>query len=218
MSNAESKKKITYEKLFWLFIVGSLIGVVFEGFFCLINYGAWETHVVSMWGPFCIIYGIGAAGMYIGAVLLENKGVLYKFTMYAVIATIVEYICGALLKYGLNMEAWNYDGQLLNIDGIVCLKMSLMWGLMGVLFASLLVPPLEKAFLKLEGKGWKLICALFSVFMAVNLSLTAVCILRWAERRVEAVPNNSVEAYVDKRYDDAYMQERFCEWRFLDTK
>lgn len=216
MTREDVKKRITYAKLFWLFIFGSLFGVVFEGFFCLFNYGAWETHVVSMWGPFCIIYGIGAAGLYVGSVLLEKKSTAVKFLMYAVIASAVEYLCGILLKYGLNMEAWNYDNNFMNIDGIICLKMTIVWGLAGVIFGKHLVPHFEKIFDKMNGKMWKVTCIVFSVFMAVNLSLTAVCILRWAHRHEEIKPDNAVEQYIDKKYNDTYMEARFIEWRFLD--
>lgn len=58
-------KPITYENMFWLFMIGSVLGVILEGIWCLIRAGHWETHVVSMWGPFCIIYGFGAVGLYL---------------------------------------------------------------------------------------------------------------------------------------------------------
>lgn len=212
----EKKQRITYPKLFWLFIFGSLFGVVFEGFFCLFKYGAWETHVVSVWGPFCIIYGIGAVLLYVCSVRFESKNILARFLSYAVIASAVEYLCGVILKYGLNMEAWNYSGNFWNIDGIICLKMTLVWGSAGILFSRYAVPSLEKVFAKMEGKGWKIACTCFSVFMAINLTLTGVCIVRWAQRHKEDVADNRVEEYIDEKYNDTYMQTRFMEWRFLD--
>lgn len=43
-------KPIAYENMFWLFMIGSVLGVILEGIWCLIRTGHWETHVVSMWG------------------------------------------------------------------------------------------------------------------------------------------------------------------------
>lgn len=140
--------------MFWLFIFGSLLGVLLEGLFCLFRKGAWETHVVSVWGPFCIIYGLGAAVLYVCAVLLENKNIALRFTAYAVIATVVEYFCGALLKYGLNMRAWDYEGLFLNIDGLVCLTSALSWGALGLLFEKFAVPQIDKIALKMNSRGW----------------------------------------------------------------
>lgn len=97
--------KITYPKIFWLFLFGSLLGVLIEGFWCLIKYGCWETHVVTVFEPLCIIYGLGTAGCYVGSVLLENKKLITKFLSFALIGTVVEFAAGLILEYGLNMKA-----------------------------------------------------------------------------------------------------------------
>lgn len=213
---AGKKRRITYKKLFWLFIIGSLLGVLLEGVFCRIRYGAWETHTVAVWGPFCIIYGIGAAGLYACAVWLEKKNSVYRFLMYSLVATVVEYICGALLLYRLNMKAWDYSGEFLNYKGIICLKMTLVWGVAGLLFEKYAVPYLEKLFDETDGRLFKTVTVLLSVFMVVNLSLTVVCMLRWADRHNGIPPENKMEEFVDEKYNDEYMQNRFCEWWFLD--
>ena len=67
------QSKITYEKLFWLFIVGSLIGVVMEGVFCVFFKGHWESHVLTLVGPFNALYGAGAVLFYSLIALLQNK-------------------------------------------------------------------------------------------------------------------------------------------------
>lgn len=208
------KNRITYEKLFWLFMAGSLLGVLLEGVWCLVSYGKWETHVVSMWGHFCIIYGFGMAGFYIGSVLMENKNIFLRFVAFAVIGSAVEYICAWVLDRGLNMEAWNYKGQFMNINGFICLKMTVIWGILGVLFGTL-VPKIDALFEKMQGMGWKIACSVLSVFMAVNLAFTAVCIVRWSHRHEGIRPSGSVIEKIDKKYNDEMMAERFCEWRFL---
>ena len=69
----KTEKAITYAKLFWLFLVGSVVGVIIEGLFCLIAKGHWETHVVSILAPYNILYGMGLVVFYIGAVKLQHK-------------------------------------------------------------------------------------------------------------------------------------------------
>lgn len=88
-------QQIIYADLFWLFMAGSLLGVLIEGVFCVFRYGHWETHTVAVWGPFCIIYGIGAVVLYIGAVLLEGKSYILQFVIFTFAATVIEYLCGA---------------------------------------------------------------------------------------------------------------------------
>lgn len=41
--------------MFWLFMFGNVLGVLLEGTWCKLCFGHWETHVVTIWGPFCLI-------------------------------------------------------------------------------------------------------------------------------------------------------------------
>lgn len=209
------KKMVRYFDLFWLFMIGSLLGVLIEGVFCLFIHGHWETHTVAVWGPFCIIYGIGAVILYIGAILMKDKSYVLQFFVFAVVITVVEYLCGALLKYGLYMQAWDYSKRFLNIDGLVCPAFSIGWGIAGVAFSKWCVPILRRLFSKMNGLMWNIFCIGLSVFMAVNLLITSVCIVRWSQRQQGVLPRNSMERYIDEIWYDNRMQKRFCEWRFI---
>lgn len=207
---------VTYQKLFWLFMVGSLVGVPLEGVWCLLKYGHWETHVVTVWGPFCIIYGFGAAACYAGAVLMKNRNIFFRFLMFALIGDAVEMICGLFLEYSLNMYAWDYRNQLFNIRGYVSLLMTVIWGVLGIVF-GFITPLLEKCFLKMKGRAWKNACAVLSVFMAFNFLVTAACFVRWKHRHFEIpMRNNRVTEWIDKNYNDEKMATRYCEWRFYE--
>lgn len=210
-------RKISYSELFWLFMAGSLLGVLIEGIFCLFHYGHWETHTVAIFGPFCIIYGIGAVIFYVGSILMKDRNKIFQFIIFAVSATIIEYICGALLKYGLGMRAWNYSRQLFNIDGLICLKFTVIWGLGGVLFSIFAVRRLKNIFDKMHSKKWNISCFLLSIFMTINFTLTSFCIIRWAERHYGILPRNSIEQYIDENWNDNIMQKRFCEWKFIEN-
>ena len=43
-------QNITYFNIFWLFMLGNIVGVFLEGVWCKIRYGKWETHSVAIWG------------------------------------------------------------------------------------------------------------------------------------------------------------------------
>ena len=211
----QEKTKLNYSRLFWLFIIGSLIGVVIEGLFCAIRYGRWETHVVSVWGPFCILYGFGAAGCYIGHYYLHDKSLFIQFITYSFVGFIIELICGLLLEFGLGMRAWDYTKQYLNIRGHVSLQMSLGWGVIGILF-SYIVPYINGCFEYTERKNYKLITILCSLFMCFNLLTTGFAMARYSSRHYNKEAHNKFELMLDSKYDDNYMRNRFMEWRFLD--
>ena len=210
-----ANSRIYYAKLFWLFIFGSLIGVVVEGLYCLFVHGHWQTHVVSMWGPFCILYGIGFVGFYVGAVKLRDKNIVLRFLVYALVGSGTELLSGLFLDKVLNMYAWNYNGQFLVVQGVISFEMTVAWGLLGILF-EFAVPLADRIFDKWKGKAWDIIVIIFSAFMAVNFIFTCICIARWAQRHKGKQARNRFESYVDSRYDDKYMKKRFVEWDFLD--
>ena len=43
--------------------------MIIEGIFCLVTKGHWESHVVSVFGAFNVLYGFGAVLLYAGAVV-----------------------------------------------------------------------------------------------------------------------------------------------------
>jgi len=208
--------RANYSNMFWLFMFGNVLGVILEGVWCFARYGRWETHVVTIWGPFCLIYGVGAVGGYLTASLLSDKKMPVQFFAFAAIGTVVEYVSSVLLEYGLHMRAWDYSSHFGNIAGRVSLQMALIWGVLGVIFSYLLVPLLQKLFGLLHGRLWKTATVCVTVFMIINITLTAACLVRWKNRHEGIPPQNCVAAVIDETYPDHKMETRFCEWSFLD--
>lgn len=211
----QKNKRITYPKIFWLFIIGSLAGIPMEGFWCLIKNGRWETHVVTVWEPLCIIYGFGMAGCYIASVLLDKKSIVLKFVTFSVVGSTVELICGLVLEYGLGMRAWDYSNSFMNLKGHISIGMTFVWGVFGLAF-SLTIQFLDKILSILDRKLFKILCIFMSVFLAIDLAVSSVCFIRWSERHNGVLPSNQFEQVIDDTYDDAFMKNRFCEWEFIN--
>lgn len=208
-------KDITYDKLFLLFMIGSLLGVIIEGCYCLFKKGHWESHVVSVLGHFNILYGSGAVLFFAGAAILKKKNIVLRATILMLIATVLEFIVGLMLKYGLGMRAWNYENKPLNIEGIICVRFSLMWGLAALAFC--LVFPHVNSFLnRFKGKAVHFACVGLGIFMALNLTVTGMAITRWSQRHYGDMADNRFESFIDRTTPDDWMHSRFMEWEFLD--
>lgn len=209
------EEKITYEKCFWLFFIGSFLGVLIEGVFCLIAKGRWETHVVTMWGHFNILYGAGAVLFYVFATILKSKSIWFRSFCIMCIATVLELLCGLYLRNILGMKAWDYSTCFLNYKGIICPTFALGWGVAAFAFCCV-VHSIDRVLCRCRGKGWRIACFCLSLFMAVNLALTAVSIHRWSDRYYGFTAVNSIETFIDKNASDLWMQHRFIEWSFLE--
>ena len=210
--------RVTYGICFWLFMIANLAGVLIEGFFYLFAFGEWETHVVTMWGPFCLLYGFGTVGFYLMAAALQGKGVVLEFIGYGLVGDGLELVGGLLLEFGLGMRAWDYSDYYLNYRGHICLRMTIVWAIIGFAF-SRFCPLISRGLSQFDhGRYRVLLIIILSVFMLVNLIFTSICIVRWSRRHHGIKAESSFEKYLDERYDDAYMSKRFVEWSFLDEK
>ena len=73
----------------------------------------------AAWLSICTVYGFGAVGCYLGAVIFYEQSTMFRFVAYALAGTFVEFVGGFLLDAGLKMRAWDYHDTLLNFRGYV---------------------------------------------------------------------------------------------------
>ncbi len=205
---------ITYDKLFWLYLTGCVAGVIIEGVFCLVTKGHWESHVVSVFGAFNVLYGFGAVLLYAGAVKLKDKNIFVRVVLLTMTATILEFFSGLLLKYGLGMRAWNYENKFLNYKGLICISFSIIWGVAAFIICKI-YPYINICLNKLKGRKWNIACAAFTIVLAVDLILTSVAMVRWSERHYGISPIFKIAKQFDMLAPDEWMQTRFMEWKFL---
>lgn len=128
----------SFYQLLWLYMIYSFIGWCGEVAVAsvkrhrFVNRGA-----VS--GPFCPIYGLGAA--VVAVFFPELKGnPLFLFLGGMVVNTFVEYVTGRIMEMSLHKKWWDYSDQKFNLGGYVCLKTSVLWGICTVLMIYVLNP------------------------------------------------------------------------------
>jgi len=92
-----------------------------------------------VFGPFCPIYGFGALILYVFLDNFRNNLVLV-FVIGMIIFSLWECIVGYLLEKLFNTKYWDYTNEKFNFKGRVCLRMSMIWGLLGLVFTYILHP------------------------------------------------------------------------------
>lgn len=198
--------------LLWLFVAGSVIGFILEGLWHVLRTGYWESHTATVWGPFCLIYGIGMALLFALSRYIGDKSVLVQFAIYGAIGSAVEYFGSLFQELCFGFSSWDYSDHFLNIGGRISIWMTLLWGALGILFAKFIFPLFERVLHKMRGRAWNIAAAFVSVFMAVNLIFTAMTVLRWSERQKDLPASNMWEEYADERYGDDKMEDIFPNW------
>lgn len=211
------KETINFYTLFWTFIVGSVIGFCVEGIWAMIMTKHWEHHAATLWGPFCIIYGIGALLVFVTSYSLRNKNIIIKFITFFLTGAFVEYFGSLFQEICFGSVSWNYSSHFMNIGGRVSLVMALVWGTLGILFMYFIYPKLKKIFTHLSGRTYKIVTLVFATAMLINISITALAVARWKERLETLPPSNKVEELLDDIYGNEKMDLLFSNMNFVVT-
>ncbi|MCR5737771.1 MAG: putative ABC transporter permease [Eubacterium sp.] len=91
-------------------------------------------------GPICPIYGVGMLGVLMAlSPIRENLFLLFLGGMF--ICSSVELLGGWVLDKLFHMRWWDYSERKFNINGYICLRFSIIWGL-GVVGAVNLLHPI----------------------------------------------------------------------------
>lgn len=210
-----AESRITYGSLFWLFLFGSVAGFILEGLWCILKKGAWESHPATVWGPFCIIYGFGSAAVYLIATAMKGKRPLCQFILFSTAGAAVEYFGSLFQETVFGSRSWDYSSQFMNIDGRVSLRMTVIWGILGIAFVRLAFPSLVRFLKKTEGRSRRMACLVLSVFMAVDLLVSAAAVMRWKDRLTDNTsPANAFEQFLDETYHDDAMEKIYPNMKF----
>ncbi len=168
---------------FLVFIVYSFIGWLSEVAYC---YFIFERKLVNrgfLHGPLCPIYGFGALiVIYLLAPFRGNLAIL--FAMSVVWTTVLEYLTSWALEAVFSTKWWDYSALRFNLHGRVCLRNSLLFGIMGVL-AVYFVHPRIVAFLSIfPEQTLDTIAVAIASVLVVDLVLTLKTLIHIGEKLV----------------------------------
>lgn len=198
-----------FTKLFYLFLIGSFLGTVFETIWALMAEGHFEVRVGMVYGPFIPVYGGGAC--FLTAVLYK----LYKLsdTVIYIISAVVgagfEYFCSWLQETLFGTVSWDYSNTPFNLDGRTNLMYALIWGFLGLVWVRYLYPWTAKLIEKMPKKSGSIITTFLIVFMLFNAFMSISATYRWTQRDEGVPASNSFEEYLDVQFDDEHMSFLF---------
>ena len=119
-----------YNFINWFFVY-SFLGYLLE---CVVLSVEYKRPVVDRGfghGPFCIIYGVGAAGACLLLKPISDHPVeLYTASM--AMATTMELVTANVMIRLFGAFWWDYSHKRFNYKGIVCLESRLAWGFLGL--------------------------------------------------------------------------------------
>lgn len=165
-------------QLLWFFLIYSFMGWCGEVAVSVIKQHKFVNRGFVT-GPLCPIYGMGAFAFAIFLPDLKNDWI-FLFLGSMILASFIEYITGKCLTAITGKMWWDYSRYHYNLNGIISLPTSLLWGACGV-FAIKMGNGLLIHLIHLLPKpiGWICVWTLLGILTADYLgSFTAILGLR----------------------------------------
>ena len=183
-------KKLTIHQVFWYFFIFSIIGLIIETIFCLVTTkGILESRQGLIWGPFCPIYGVSASIFIIFLNKHQNKNIFMLFIYGMIIGSISEYIMSYILEVIYAMRFWNYGNEILNLNGRICLRYSLYWGMLSIIIIKFIKPIIDRFINKIPLKFKNILEIILVIFLSIDCIVTVWGIQTYKNRLL----NNDIE-------------------------
>ncbi len=203
-----------FYKLFWVFFIGCFGGVVIETLWCIITRGHYESRTGLIYGPFNLVYGIGALVLTYSLYQYRNRSSIYSFIGGFITGSVVEYLCSFFQEMAFGSTSWDYSAMPYNLNGRICLEYSIFWGLLGIFWIKTIYPFMATWILKIPNKVGKPLTTLLLVFMIFNSSMSGIAVKRWKDRTENKTASNIVERYFDNHYPDERMKKIYANLEF----
>ncbi len=174
---------MTLYQIFWYFLIYAFAGWCIEVIFHAISVGK-VINRGFLCGPVCPVYGFGVISVFavVNSVLPDIfhypaekltggddlVGILLVFLCGVVFSTVVELVAGWLLDTAFHMRWWDYSKEPFNLNGYICLRFSLIWGLACLLVVRVVQPAIANSFLlRISEKiGWPILGVLYVTLLA----------------------------------------------------
>ncbi len=212
-------KGLCSDKLFWIFIFGSMFGVYYEEILYVtksfINNGLFDYSFRRgvIYGPFNPLYGAGAV-LFTIALLYRPMSTGRKFLIGSFLGGALEYVICLLQEIFTGQVSWDYSNHFLNIGGRTTIPFMIVWGVLALLLSDFIYPKLSNLIERVPYKIGKRITTIMIYFMIIDCLISWGAIIREGnrERNIDTVP--IIDNFFDKYYPDDYLKNRFPNMKF----
>ena len=206
-------KKITLKQIIWYSIIFSIFGLIIETLFCYLTTGVLESRKGLIWGPFCPVYGVGATILIILLDKYKNNSIKL-FLIGSIAGNIIEYGLSYLLEAMYGTRFWDYSYLDWNLNGRICIKYSIFWGILAILLIKLIKPQIDKIINKIPDS--KILNIIMIILIIIDCGATMWAINTYQNRvvqnyfNVEVKKQNNIKQFIeDKLFSNEIMKKHF---------
>lgn len=178
---SKTNEILNFSNLLSYFYIFSFLGWCLE----VIYTSAVSHQVVNrgfLFGPICPIYGFGMVFLIVARHFFDGGKGLPLWIIFIsgfIICSIVELVGGFALKQIFGLRWWDYSNEKLNLNGYVCAKFSIYWGLLSVLIIDIIRRMQEnnKIFDFSKYKYTNIILLILLIITLIDLIVTSISLV-----------------------------------------
>ena len=203
------KEKIIQKltKIFWIFLIGSIIGYGLEMIVGLVQNGHFVSRQGLLFGPFIQVYGVGLVAYYLVISNIRKKSYIKIFFITMLLGGIVEYLFSYLQETWFGTISWDYSNLLFNIHGRTSLLHCLYWGIGGVLFVRFILPLIRSLNEWCKNTNFRFITAFLVLFITFDIVMSGMAGSRQLERKNNIAANGYIDNFFDEYYPDEKLEQ-----------
>ena len=164
--------------IFLFFIGYSILGYIAEVISCTIESKKLTLSRGFLIGPYLPIYGVGATIMVVMLNRFKNN-IFLLFIMSVLLCTILEYLTSYVMEKLLKLRWWDYSEEKYQLNGRICLKNSLLFGIAGVFVVYVMQPFYVILLNTLENKYILFITIIFLIIFLIDYITSVYIIIRF---------------------------------------
>ena len=194
-------------KIFWIFLIGSIIGYGLEMIVGLVQNGHFVSRQGLLFGPFIQVYGVGLVAYYLVISNIKKKSYIKIFFITMLLGGIVEYLFSYLQETWFGTISWDYSNLLFNIHGRTSLLHCLYWGIGGVLFVRFILPLVRNLNEWCKNTNFRYITAFLVLFITFDIVMSGMAGSRQLERKNNIAANGYIDNFFDEYYPDTKLEQ-----------
>lgn len=191
---------------FFIFYCYSIMGWIVECLACSIEQKKLIHNRGFLIGPYCPIYGIGAMYMYLFLNRYYNDPITL-FVMAVVGTSIIEYITSFLMEKIFKARWWDYSNKKFNLEGRICLRNSILFGLLGMILIYIISP----TFMHIIEKIPKVVLVIISIILFITFiidNILTFSIMGNLKKKLTSIKKDSTDD-IDKQVREILSKNTF---------
>jgi uncharacterized membrane protein len=209
-------KDLRFYKLFWIFFIGCLIGVMVETLWCILAWHKIENRSGLIHLPLNPVYGLGAVLLTYYLIQIPEKRYGLIFLSSMILGGTFEYVCSFVQEVFVGTVSWQYNKSIFSIHGRTDLIYALFWGFLGVAWIYWVFPQIRK-YIEWSPNTWGRLLTLFLLLLLLaDLTISALAVSRQTERNRGIPAKSSIDVFLDKHYPNEYLMQAYPNMQIVD--